>query len=159
MKIRKVEPGDVNQIEEIFDLYWSDSFRLNLSQKLQGFISESPILQNQHFCFLVAEENSEILGVAAYRDVQKHMLEFTSTEKPAEFYVAAVREINRGVGTLLRQARIKELQEQGYTEILFFSGEKHQSSWKFHDDSDFKRVAEMNAPNGEKGHVWRMELK
>lgn len=159
MNMRSVEAEDREQIEAIFDKYWFDSFRDNLSSKLDGYLKSSPEVMEQNFNWLVAEEDGQVIGVMAYRDVPEHMREFTSTSKPVEFYVGAVRERNRGVGTQLLKEELKQVKEKGYTEAIFFSGETHQESWPFHDNSGFVRVAEMEAPNGEKGYVWRLELE
>ena len=159
MIIRNAEKKDKRAIEHIFDLYWSDSFRGNLSQKIDGYLTQSPEIVKQNFEFIVAEQDGEVVGVAAYRDAPEHMKEFTCTENTAEFYVAAVKEKGKGVGTKLRSERINVLKEKGYTEIIFFSGETHKDSWPFHDNSDFVRVGDTIAPNAERGHVWRLELK
>jgi len=86
------------------------------------------------------------------------MRQFTETDNPAEFYVAAVKNKGKGVGTLLMNEKIQTLKQKGYTEIIFFSGETHKDSWGFHDASSFERVGKMSAPNGEVGNVWRLIL-
>lgn len=156
MKVRPLVAEDKDSVEKIFDLYWDDSFRENLSQKLTAFITNSEEVKAQDFNFVVAEENDEILGVAAYRKCPEHMVQFTQTDMPAEFYVAAVKERRKGVGALLRDERIKTLKQKGYTEVIFFSGETHKDSWGFHDASSFERVGKMSAPNGEVGYVWQL---
>ena len=83
---------------------------------------------------------------------------YAETNNPAELYVIAVKYQNQGIGSHLREYIIKEIKGLGYTEILFFSGEMHKESWKFHDDSGFKKVGESTAPNGEKGYIWQMAL-
>ena len=159
MKVRKAELKDKKSIEDIFDLYWSDSFRHNLEDKLDTFLSNTEVAVAQKLLFIVVEDEGQVVGVAATRDCPEHMLEFTATENPAEFYVAAAKHTGRGIGTLLRDKRVRLMKDEGYTEIVFFSGETHKDSWGFHDNSSFERVGETQAPNGEKGYVWRLELK
>jgi len=158
MIIRKLEERDKKQVENIFDLYWNDSFRENLQEKLEGYLERNDNIISQNFNMFVLEEDNYILGVAAYRDAPSHMIEYVSTSKPAEMYVVAVKEKGKGVGTKLRDYRIQTAREEGFTELLFFSGESHKDSWGFHDNSDFERVSEALAPNGEKGYIWRMVL-
>jgi|AntRauTorckE6833_2_1112554.scaffolds.fasta_scaffold18942_3 L-amino acid N-acyltransferase YncA len=158
MKVRLLAAEDKDSVEKIFNLYWDDSFRQNLSEKLTAFISGAEEMKMQDFHFVVAEENDEILGVAAYRKCPDNMRQFTETDNPAEFYVAAVKNKGKGVGTLLMNEKIQTLKQKGYTEIIFFSGETHKDSWGFHDASSFERVGKMSAPNGEVGNVWRLIL-
>lgn len=139
--IRPLEARDVQAAEKIFDLYWNGEFRRHLSNRLM-----SP-----DFKWIVAEENGEVVGVAASRRAPERMTQYAKTNKVVEFYVAAAKYKGRGIGTALRNARIEEARRDGYKEAVFFSGELHQDSWKFHDDSEFKRVGEAVAPDGEGG--------
>lgn len=158
MIIRELELRDVPEIERIYDLYWSDSFRENLSKRLSRYVEKSPEIVEQKFKYFVAEENGEVVGVSAFRKAPESMKKFTKTSNPAELYILAVKYKGKGVGTSLRNKGIEEAKKHGYTEVIFYSGETHQDSWSFHDNSDFKRVGEMIAPNGEKGQVWRLDL-
>lgn len=146
--IRPLEERDYEEVENIFDPYWTDDFRLHLSQRIAS----------HDFKWIVAEENGEIVGVAASRKAPEHMMQYAKTDKVIEFYVAAAKYKGKGIATALRNLRIEEARAEGYKEAVFFSGEQHQDSWSFHDASNFRRAGEMTAPNGEKGYVWLMEL-
>jgi L-amino acid N-acyltransferase YncA len=159
MLLRELKSTDTPAIESIYDLYWTGDFRANLSKRLKGFIENSPDVIAQGFKYFVAEDNGEIVGVAAFRKLPEHMKEYATTNNPVEFYVSAVKYKGKGIGTALRTKRIEEAKALGYTEALFYSGDTHQDSWAFHDNSDFKRVATTTAPNGEVGQIWRMEFK
>lgn len=159
MIIRELKKEDVPEVENIYNMYWFGSVKENFLKRLRGYIDQSPEIISQGFKYLAAEENGEVVGVSALRKVQSHMREFTKTNNPAEFYLLAVKYKRKGIGTALRNARIEEAKRLGYTEIIFYSGETHQDSWAFHNNSDFKVVGTMTAPDGEKGQVWRMELK
>lgn len=154
--IRELKREDSQEVENIFDLYWSDSFRGCLSKKLRDFVDQSPDSVRQRLRVVVAEENGEVVGVAALRRAPEYMRMYSTTDNPAEFYVVAVKEQGRGIGKALRTNRVEEARRLGYTEIVLFSGETHQDSWSFHDNSDFKRVGHATAPNGELGQIWRM---
>jgi N-acetylglutamate synthase-like GNAT family acetyltransferase len=158
MIIRALEKKDIESVEEIFDLYWDDEFRKKLSRKLADYTNNSSEILEQDFKFFVAEEKEEIVGVSAIRRLPEHMKEYAQTERPAELYVIAVKYKNMGIGKLLREIRIEEAKKSGYTELLFFSSEKHKDSWPFHDNSGFKRVTSSVAPNGESGFIWRLKL-
>lgn len=156
--IRELKREDAKNVGGIFDLYWSGDFRQNLSKRLNEFVNQTPDSIRQGFKYFVAEENGEVVGVAAFRKLPDHMKQYAQTEKPAEFYVSAVKQKDEGIGTALRVARIEEAKKIGYTEVLFFSGETHKDSWDFHDEG-FERAGIAIAPNGEAGYVWRTVLK
>jgi L-amino acid N-acyltransferase YncA len=155
--IRDLKAEDRAAVEAIFDLYWQNEFRTGLSEKLTNYLAGTSELKEQDFHFFVAEENGEIVGVAAMRKVPQHMLEFARTDNAAEFYVSAVKYKGKGIGTALRDRRIEEAMRRDYTEVLFFSGKSHQDSWPFHDKVA-ERVGETAAPNGEQGNIWRIDL-
>ena len=156
--IRELKQEDTSAVESIFDLYWSGKFREQLSQRLEDFVSHSMESIEQRFRFFVAEENGEVVGVAALRKAPERMRIYSTTTNPAEFYVLAAKYKGKGVGTALREKRIEEARKSGYTEVVFYSGDTHKDSWNFHDDSDFKRVGTSVAPDGEPGQIWRMVL-
>ncbi len=158
IQIRKFKDEDIKYIEAIYDLYWHDDFRERLSERLNDFVNQTEDSVKQDFKYFVAEKAGEVVGVAVIRDLPEHMKMYAETNNPAELYVIAVKYQNQGIGSLLREYMIKEIKGLGYTEILFFSGEMHKESWKFHDDSGFKKVGESIAPNGEKGYIWQMAL-
>lgn len=149
--VRRAESKDHKAIEEIFNLYWSGDFRHLLSERLQ---TEDP-----DFTWFVAEEDGEIVGVAASRQAPKRMRQYTKTDSVVEFYVSAAKYQGKGIGTALRNARIENAREEGYQEVVFFSGETHQDSWAFHDNSGFRRAGEAVSPNGEKGQIWVTDLR
>lgn len=146
--IRKLEQRDIDQVEDIFDLYWSGTFRQHLSGRLASV----------DLSWIVAEEDGVVVGVAAWRVAPERMRQYTKNDRVAEFYVAAAKYKGRGIGTALRNTRITEARNAGYEEAVFFSGNTHQDSWDFHDNSDFRRVGDAVAPDGEKGHIWSMGL-
>jgi L-amino acid N-acyltransferase YncA len=151
--IRELNENDLPAVEQILDLYWSGEFRKHLSERLHI----PPVEQN--FIWYIAEENGEVVGVAASREAPERMKKYTKTDKVVEFYVAAAKYKGRGIGTALRNMRIEDARKEGYAEAVFFSGDAHQDSWAFHDNSEFRRVGEMISPNGEKGRIWIMDLQ
>ncbi len=102
--IRKLEPQDIGEIEKIFDLYWSGDFRHHLSDRLK----QPP----QDFKWFVAEENGELVGVAASRKAPERMMQYAKTDKVVEFYVAAAKYKGRGIWTALRNVRINEAKKK-----------------------------------------------
>jgi hypothetical protein len=81
MNTRGLKHTDKRDVEEIFDLYWSDGFRENLQTKLDGYLANDPVLQGQHFTLVVAENEGEVVGVAAYRIAPEHMRAYCTTEQ------------------------------------------------------------------------------
>jgi len=155
--IRPLEKRDVEFVGKIFDQYWADDFRNNLSSKLESYFQNDVVLKNQKFKFFVVEENGEIVGVDAIRNLPIHLKEYSSTSNPAELYVVAVKNIGKGVGKVLVSQKFELAKNEGYTEILLFSGETHQDSWKFYDKY-FERLGHAIAPNNEQGYIWRKLL-
>lgn len=149
--IRKLEFRDIEEVEKIFDLYWSDDFR--------GHLSECLKTDTRDLKWFTAEENGEIVGVAASREAPERMRQYAKADKVVELYVIAVKYKGKGIGTALRNSRIGAAKKEGYEEAVLFSGDTHQDSWNFHDQSEFKRVGGAVAPNGEKGQIWLMDLK
>lgn len=148
LRIRSLEQKDIPQVENIFDKYWFGYFRSHLSDKLK--------LMDMNW--VVAEQENEIVGVAVSREAPEQMRLYSETESVIEFYVVAVKYQGQGIGTTLRDERMEQARKAGYKEMVFFSGETHKDSWIFHDDSEFKRVGEHVAPDGERGFIWLMEL-
>lgn len=153
MLVRKLQAQDVARVEQIFDKYWNDDFRANLSDKVSRYIAHDEELQNHNFQMHVLEDGGDVAAVSAMRDAPEHMAKYARMSNPVEFYVLAVQEQNQGYGSILTKERMRVAQEMGYTEAVFFSGETHQDSWDFHD-AYAERVSDMAAPNGEEGYVW-----
>jgi L-amino acid N-acyltransferase YncA len=153
MLVRKLQSQDIAPVEQIFDKYWDDDFRTNLSDKISRYVVQDKELQDQNFQMLVLENEGDVIAVFATRDAPEHMAQYARTSNPVEFYVLAVQEQNQGYGSILTKERMRVAQDVGYTEAVFFSGETHQDSWDFHDEYA-ERVSEMTAPNGEKGYIW-----
>jgi len=156
--IRELKKEDVEKVQEIFELYWTDEgFLEKLKNRLKQFVENSPEVSKQEFKYFVAEESGEIVGIAAMRKPPEKMMKYTTTDNPVEFYVLASKYKGRGIGTALRTTRIEEARKAGYTEIIFFSPDSHKESWSFHDNSDFKRVG-LTEVDSEPGCVWRITL-
>lgn len=158
MNIRPMLKTDLLAVLDIISQHWSDDFNVHISNRFKDFTEHPETYNDQDFIFLIAEENNEIVGIAGMRKAPDAMKIYSITPNPAEFYILAVKYKNKGIGTALRNFRIQEAKKLGYTEIVLFSSETHQDSWKFHDDSNFKRVGTAIAPNGEKGIIWQMIL-
>lgn len=156
--IRELKPEDMEAVESILGLYWDGELKERFLKRLKDFVAHTPeSIENKYKCF-VAEENGEIIGLAVSRIAPEHMRQYIETEKPVEFYLLAVKDKGRGIGTALREKGLEEMKKDGYTEVVFYSAESHKDSWAFHDKSDFKRAGPSVAPNGEKGFIWRIVL-
>lgn len=159
LSIRELRKEDIKDIEAIYALYWpDDEFRKKLGDKLKGFIKQDRDIQKQNPTYFVAEIDDEIVGVAGLRNVPEHMKEFSSTSNPCEFYILAVKHPGHGVGKVLVEKVIESAKSNGYTEIIMYSGETHNNAWRFYDRLGFERIADVSAPNGEPGKIWRMKL-
>ncbi len=156
--IRNAEEKDLPAIQDILALYWSGDLRERFYSRIRDTILQTPEMVEQLYRCFVAEENGEVVGMALLRKVQEFMRPYTSTNNAAEFYISGAKYKGRGIGRALRDARIREAKRLGFNEILLYSSESHQDAWGFHDNSDFKRIGVVLAPNGEPGTVWRLLL-
>lgn len=155
--IRELRKEDIEQVQRIFELYWTDDgFLEKLHNRLKQFVEDSAGLAEQGFKYFVAEENGEVVGIGAMRKAPEKMRKYATTSNPVEFYVLASKYPGRGIGSALRNRRIEEAKKDGYTEIVFFSPDSHQESWAFHDELS-QRVGPTEV-DGEPGVVWRMSL-
>ena len=156
--IRSIENKDLPAVESIVGLYWEGELKEKFFKRITNITNHSPESLEQLYRCFIAEENGEIVGVAVLRKAPEFLKPYTTTNNPGEFYLSAAKYKGRGIGHALREARIIEAKKLGFTEIVLYSAASHKDIWHFHDKSDFKRVTEVNAPNGEPGVVWRLIL-
>ncbi len=149
MNIRKYQEKDRKDVEEIFDLYWTDpEFLDELSGKLNS-IKDS---------FFVAEENDEIVGIIGFKDLPDYLKPYTSTNNPIEFYIVAAKYKRKGIGEKLTIKLTEETKKLGFTEILLYSPQTHSDSWNFYKKSGFEKIGEITPPDDEIGQLFRKIL-
>jgi len=145
MVIREFTEKNRNDVEYIFSKYWNDPI----------FLKElSDALTNNPSKFFVAEDNNEIIGVAAYKDIPDYLKEFAKTKNPTELYVIASKYKRKGIGSLLKSKIIEIVKKEGFSEILLFSPGTHNNSWEFHDTFNFQRLGKVTPPDDDEGYVW-----
>ncbi|MDP2641705.1 MAG: GNAT family N-acetyltransferase [bacterium] len=156
--IRELRKEDIDQVQQIFEMYWTDDeFLEKLKNRLKQVVEDSPEIKEQSFKYFVAEESGEIVGIAAMRTPPEKMKKYATTDNPVEFYVLASKYEGRGIGTALRNKRLEEAKRLGYTEVLFYSPESHKESWKFHDSSGGERIYPVSIDD-EPGCIWRIKI-
>jgi N-acetylglutamate synthase-like GNAT family acetyltransferase len=133
MIIRELHKNDISAVKDIYEMYWSGDFKDNLVKRLNGYIENYPDIIQQSFKYFVTENDGEVIGIAGYRNTPEHMMEFTSTERPAELYIIAVKNKGEGLGKTLIEKVKDGLKESKYTEVVLYSGETHKESWGFYD--------------------------
>lgn len=154
--IRNFEPKDLQAAQTIIAMHWQDDFSKHILKRLSNVINQSPETTAQRFRVLVAEENNEIVGISIDRIAPEHMQIYSVTKNPWEFYVLAVKYKGKHIGSTLRDKVVEDAKAHGYSEVVFYSAESHKDAWPFHDNSEFKRVGPMTAPNGEHGYLWQL---
>jgi ribosomal protein S18 acetylase RimI-like enzyme len=159
MTIRDLQNKDVPEVEAIYDLYWPDDFRENLSKRLKGYVENDPEIIEQGFKYFVAEEDCEVVGVAGMRKLPAHMSEYALSDHGCELYILAVKNKNQGIGKALVEKVISIGKQEKQTDLVLYSGETHKDSYAFYEHVGFEiRDANTVAPNGEKGVIFRMRL-
>ncbi|MFZ2049047.1 MAG: GNAT family N-acetyltransferase [Minisyncoccia bacterium] len=156
--IRELNRGDVEAVKEILSLYWSGELKEHFIKRMLDFLDKTPESIGQKYKYFVAVDGGEVVGVTVSRNAPPHMRQYTHSDNPVEFYIMASKYKNKGIGTALREKRLIEAKNDGYTEAVLYSADSHKDSWDFHDHSDFNRVAQAKAPNGETGYVWSLDL-
>lgn len=153
--IRSLKEEDIQAVERIYALYWhDDEFGKHLVARLKSVFDP----EGSNIKYFVAEEDAELQGIVGFRDAPLHLLSFTTTERPAELYVLAVKNQSKGVGKILVEKMLQTAKDSGYSEVVLFSPESLKISWGFYDHLGFERVTATAAPNGEMGQIWRMPL-
>ncbi|PIP73098.1 MAG: hypothetical protein COW88_03020 [Candidatus Lloydbacteria bacterium CG22_combo_CG10-13_8_21_14_all_47_15] len=150
MKARKYNKKDEIEVKNIFSKYWTDN----------EFLDElAEELDSDNCRFYVAEDDNEIVGVAGLREAPTHLRNHADTKKPAELYIIASKYKNKGTGNLLGQKIIEGSKKLKFTEIVCYSPETHDSSWRFYEKLGFTKHGIINDPDdGYPGMLWKKTL-
>ena len=83
----------------------------------------------------------------------------SNTDKSAELYIIASKYQNKGIGNLLGQKLIEEVKKLQFTEIVCYSPETHNSSWKFYEKLGFTQHGIIKDPDdGCPGMLWKKTI-
>ncbi|MDQ5957166.1 MAG: putative acetyltransferase [Patescibacteria group bacterium] len=147
MQVINYSPASKSQVEDIFRIYWTD----------EEFLNElSDNLESSDCNFYIALNIDEVVGVVGVRKVKNFLLDHTNTDNPCELYIIASKSKNKGVGSALLQHIINECKRMYYTELICYSPETHDSSWRFYEKNGFVSLGIVNDPDdGYPGMVWR----
>lgn len=146
MEIREYTQQDEAQVKNIFTQYWTDpEFLEELSQNL-----------NSTGCtFYVADKGGETVGVVGIRKAPDFLSVEADTQNPFELYVIASKRKNEGVGSLLVKKIMEIAKGLGFTEMLGYSPETHDSSWPFYENLGFTQGGIIKYPDGHPGMLWK----
>lgn len=150
-KIRLFQEQDNESVIKIFRKHWNDEdFITELSNALKDALNDT-----SDYCFLVAETSTgEIMGVGGFKPIDDYFIPFIKTDAPVELYVIAVKEQGIGVGYQIKTALVNVAMNCDYKEIVLFSPNTHNLSWKFHDALGFKRLGVVVPPDDDEGQIW-----
>jgi len=150
MKIREYNQKDEDQVKNIFSQYWNDP----------EFLEELLENLNSTDCsFYVADKEGEVVGVGGIRKASDFLRVKADTDNPAELYVIASKRKNEGIGSLLVKKLIEIAKDSGFTEILGYSPETHNSSWSFYDHLRFTQGGIIKDPDdGYPGMLWKQSI-
>ncbi|MEX0672847.1 MAG: GNAT family N-acetyltransferase [Candidatus Paceibacterota bacterium] len=158
MEIREYDPTkDKQKVETIFSQYWTDrEFLEELSRELDRS-SDLTIDPNTNArTFFVADDSGEVVGVTGFRKAPEHLSSHADTKNPAELYIIASQVKEKGIGSALGEKVIKEAKKQGFTELLCYSPETHDSSWPFYEKLGFIKGGIVKDPDdGYPGMLWK----
>lgn len=124
-------------------------------------------IQNTDFyfmenCYLVAEEDSKIVGLAQIRSPSESLMKFTGTENSVEWARLFVdkNEEGRRIGKFLGMALEGIARYQGFREMVLVRSIRSQASWEFYEKLGFEKKGLIEGLYGEgiDGYVWRKKL-
>lgn len=147
MKIREYKQQDEVQVKSIFAQYWTDpEFLDELSENL-----------NSTTCsFYVADKDEEIVGVVGIRKSPNFLNAEADTKNPSELYIVASKRKNEGIGSLLVKKMIEIAKGLGFTEMLCYSPQTHNSSWPFYENLGFTQGGIVKDPDDDyPGMLWK----
>src|SRR3989344_2284379 len=108
--IRELREEDAEQVQKIFEQYWTDEgFLEKLKNRLKQFVEHSPEILEQDYKYFVAEENREVVGIGVTRKAPDKMKKYATTDSPVELYVLASKYKRRGIGTALFSRFLEEI--------------------------------------------------
>lgn len=147
MKARNYNKQDEIEVKNIFTQYWTDEeFLKELAEELNKEVNN----------FYVAEKDDEVVGIAGLRESPAYLSDHADTKNPIELYVIASKYKNKGIGNFLGQKIIEEAKKSGFTEILCYSPETHNTSWKFYEKLGFTKFGIVKNPDdGYPGMLWK----
>lgn len=150
MTIEKYNNAHHVDVHNIFKQYFNDP----------EFLSElDESLTDSEAIFYVLTEYRDVMSIVGVRKVTNYLLKHTQTENPLELYIIASKNKGKGAGSKLCNFIIKEAKILGYTEIICYSPETHESSWKFYEHIGFVSNGIVNDPDdGYPGMLWRKVL-
>lgn len=144
--IRDYNTKDAGAVKKIFEQYWTDKDFLNE-------LAEN--LSNNETGFYVMDDGGSLEGVIGFREINGYLKNYSKTKKPVELYIVAAKTKNKGVGTKLVQKVLEDTKKEGFTEMLCYSPETHDSSWKFYEGLGFTKGGIIVDPEDDcPGMLW-----
>ncbi len=126
------------EVQEIFKLYWNDP----------EFLQElDEALESESCKFYIIKNDAEVLGVAGIRKADNFLKDYTSTNNPVELYIIASKNKGKGIGNILLKHIVNECKRENYTEIICYSPETHNGSWRFYEKNGFIKYGIVNDPD------------
>ncbi len=147
MNFRNYNKKDELEVRNIFAQYWTDNeFLAELKEELDSEVCK----------FYIAEKDGEVVGIAGLRKVPDYFKQYTDTKNPAELYIIASKYQNKGIGNFLDQKVTAEAKTSGFTEIVCYSPQTHNDSWRFYENLGFSKEEIINHPeDGQSGMFWK----
>lgn len=160
MTVRNYKKQDEGAVKEIFSQYWTDAnYIAELIGELNTHVGEEGDHGTNKCRFYVAERDGELVGIAGFRVAPEYLRKEVGTENPAELYIIASKFQGVGIGNLLSQTVVREARDLYFTEIVCYSPETHNSSWKFYEKLGFTKHGIIKNPDdGYPGMLWKMNL-
>lgn len=160
--IRELRRNDIPAIQPMLEEWVTD---MNTGEVLTDEIADDLIALvgsvegNVPMRCLVAEEQGQVLGIMGIKPPTQAMLEYTTTEHPAElvFALVSAQARHRHIGSSLVSALTDRAVARGCTELVVASGERYKKlGWPFWEKlfGESVGVAEGYGGSGGDAKVW-----
>ena len=145
IKIRRVNAGDIDQLHNLFKVVINDTFKINDIEDLKDEIDEEIKTKKRYLeldinskgkdrYFLIAEQDSKIIGCIEYGKVGKMIIDCTDGKIESNYEVGTIFVLPNyqgiGVGRKLIESIVDRLKSIGQVKFCLDSGYKtSQKIW------------------------------
>lgn len=162
MEIKPLKPKHLSAVSKILSTWLTKEEAEHYISSIQEIITNRKEKLKFDSHYFVAVTDHKIIGVAGFRSAHPKLLEFATTNKPAELCMLYVAKnyIGKGAGQALTEYVIEKIRKKKYKELMVRSAEKfRETGWGFYDKMEFERAGELKAAGSEAlSQVWTKKI-
>lgn len=134
-KIRNIKEDDIDEIADLYTLFWND--KMNLSKMKKKFLE---ISKNPNYIFLCAEESGKVIGTIqgiVCEELYGECIPFLVMEN----FVVAENSRGKGVGRKLLNELEKTGKEKNCSQIIFITETHRKETVEFYERVGFNSIS------------------